>query len=189
MLDKSIEFYRIILKREKGTKAPIYELPKGYKFVFFKKGDEESWAKIETSVNEFSEIKKALKYFKKKYLPYIDKLRRRTIFVENEFGEKVATFTAWWNYLEKKRYPSMHWVACKPKYQGLGIGKALIAYGTCQMIELEGDCTMYIPTQTWSHRAINIYIWAGFHIVMDDKQYGSIKNQAIKGYEIIKDLI
>lgn len=162
MLDKSVEFFRIILKREKGNEIKEAELPSGFKFVKFQEGDEKAWAEIETSVLEFEKVQDAEKYFKENYLPYINELKRRTLFVENEEGEKVATFTAWWNYTGERRYPFMHWVAVKPEYQGKGLGKALIAEGVKFMVSIEGDCTMYIPTQTWSHKAIRLYRWAGF---------------------------
>ena len=53
MLDKSIEFFKIILKREKGRELKDETLPEGFRFVKFKKGDEKSWAEIEKSVLEF----------------------------------------------------------------------------------------------------------------------------------------
>lgn len=189
MLDKNIPYHRIILKRESGTHVPDYPLPEGYRFEFFKSGDEEAWAKIETSVLEFENEEKALEYFRSKYIPLIDELKKRTLFVVNEHDEKIATITAWYDMIDGVRHPFMHWVACKPEYQGRGIGKALISRGTSLMCLLEGDVDMYIPTQTWSHRAIRIYRWAGFELIMDTKQYGNCINQAEDGYMIIKDLI
>lgn len=54
MLDTSLEWYRVILKRSAGTLLPEASLPKGFTFVMFQAGDEESWAEIETSVFEFN---------------------------------------------------------------------------------------------------------------------------------------
>ncbi|MDK0615410.1 hypothetical protein P5E77_11165 [Clostridium perfringens] len=88
MLDKSIEFFKIILKREKGRELKCETLPDGFRFVKFKKGDEKAWAEIEKSVLEFENVKDGEEYFKNKYLPYIDELERRTIFIENNNGEK-----------------------------------------------------------------------------------------------------
>ncbi|WEV16931.1 hypothetical protein PL325_04910 [Clostridium perfringens D] len=89
MLDKSIEFFKIILKREKGKELKDETLPEGFRFVKFKKGDEKAWAEIEKSVLEFENTKDGEEYFKNKYLPYIDELERRTIFIENNNGEKL----------------------------------------------------------------------------------------------------
>ncbi len=189
MLDKSIPYYRIILKRKSGTKVPDAILPDGFSFVYFKKGDEIDWATIETSVLEFGSINEAKEYFVNKYIPKIDELIKRSIFVQNEKGQKVATFTCWYEMLNKQQVPFMHWVACHPEYQGRGIGKALIAYGIKKMIELDGDVDMYIPTQTWSYKAISLYEWAGFYILNNNKKYGKHKNQAKKGLPIINDLL
>jgi ribosomal protein S18 acetylase RimI-like enzyme len=83
----------------------------------------------------------------------------------------------------------MHWVAVKPSYQGLGLGKAIIAKGVRLMVELEGDCVMYIPTQTWSHKAIKLYRWAGFELEMDEPEAGGVMNQTRRAYSLIKHLI
>lgn len=189
MLDKSIPYYRIILKRRSETKVPLALLPKGFSFVNFKKGDEDDWAAIETSVLEFTSVSEAKEYFVNKYMKYIDKLNKRSIFVQNKDGQKIATFTCWNEILNNKKVPFIHWVACHPNYQGMGIGKALISYGTKKMVELDGDVDMYIPTQTWSHKAISLYQWVGFSIMKNNKKYGKYKNQAIKGFKIINNLL
>lgn len=88
MLDKTIKYYEVIMKREKGTPLLEYLLPEGYRYVMYSPGDELSWAEIETSVGEFNKVEDALEYYSKKYLPYIDELKRRCLFVENSKGKK-----------------------------------------------------------------------------------------------------
>lgn len=189
MLDKSIPYYRILLKREPGTDIPYAELPKGCSIVRYEPGDEEAWASIETSVLEFDHEQQALDYVKERFVPYMEELKRRMLFVQDDTGSKVATFTAWWNYTGERRYPFMHWVAVKPEAQGLGIGKALVAYGVQHMVNIEGDVTMYIPTQTWSHKAIRLYRWAGFDFVVDEPKPGGFENQTEQGIEVIQGLL
>jgi GNAT superfamily N-acetyltransferase len=189
MLDKSIEHYRIILKRLPGTPLPKAELPTGYRLVTYQEGDEQAWGEIEASVLEFETVGNAVKYYQAKFVPYLDEIKRRTLFVQKEDGEKVGTFTAWWNYTGRRRHPFMHWVAVKPEYQGIGLGKALIAGGVELMVEIEGDCEMYIPTQTWSHRAIKLYRWAGFEFETGEPAPGGFPNQTAQGMALIKDLI
>lgn len=189
MLDKSIEFFKIILKREKGRTLRNATLPEKFKFVKFKDGDEKAWAEIEKSVLEFENTKDGEEYFKNKYLPYIDELKRRTIFIENSNEEKIATFTAWWRYTDERRHPFMEWVAVKPEYQGKGLGKALISEGIKLMVAIEGDCDMYIPTQTWSYKAISLYRWAGFDFETKENFPGGIENKTLEGLKVIKDLI
>jgi GNAT superfamily N-acetyltransferase len=189
LLDRTLDRYRIILKRVPGTAIPNADLPEGYSFVSFIEGDEKAWGDIEASVLEFDHEEDAVSYFTSDYLPYLNELKRRTYFIRKETGEKVGTFTAWWNYTDQRRYPFMHWVAVKPQYQGIGLGKTLIAKCVQRMVEIEGDCVMYIPTQTWSHKAIKLYLWAGFNFVTDEPSPGGFENETIQGLPIIEPYI
>lgn len=190
MLDKSVPYFRVILKRTAGTPLPPKAvLPAGFSFTTYQKGDAQAWGEIETSVLEFENVEKAVDYFNHTYAPFQSELERRTLFIQNEGGEKVATFTAWWNYTGTRRHPFMHWVAVKPQYQGKGLGKAIIAEGVRLMAEIEGDCDMYIPTQTWSHPAIRLYRSAGFDYDTAEAEPGGYRNQTAQALEVLKDLV
>ena len=105
MLDKSIKYYDVIMKRGINTYIPNPLLPHEFIFSFFKLGDEQSWAEIETSVGEFDDVNYALKYFEENYIINLDMLEQRCLFVENREGIKVATITNWWNYTKLRRDP------------------------------------------------------------------------------------
>ncbi|WP_105616364.1 GNAT family N-acetyltransferase [Vallitalea okinawensis] len=167
MLDKSIPYYDVMMKRLKGKQIGNSDLHSDYKFVLFKAGDEKEWAGIETSVGEFDREVDALVYFQREYLPYIKELERRCIFIENNEGLKVATLTIWWCYTGLRRDPWIHWVAVRPEFQGLGLGKAIVSEGMKMLIDIEGDRTTYLHTQTWSYKAIGIYKKAGFAITQE----------------------
>ncbi|MCE5259733.1 MAG: GNAT family N-acetyltransferase [Chloroflexi bacterium] len=188
-MDKTLPYYRVILKRQPGAPLPEMRLPAGYRIVHFQAGDEQAWAEIEHSVDEFESVANALIYFRRDYLPYLKELERRTLFIETEAGLKVGTFTAWWNYTGVRRHPFMHWVAVRPEYQHRGLGKALVAEGVRLMVAIEGDCAMYIPTQTWSYKAIRIYRWAGFELETEEPAPGGMENHTQEGIPIIAHLI
>lgn len=190
MLDKSIPYYSVIMKRPSGAPLPDFKLPEGYSFVRFKKGDELAWAEIEASVGEFDSVREALLNFQVIYLPSLKELERRLIFVVSPDGEKVATYTNWWNYSGELRIPSVHWVAVKPNFQGLGLGKAIIFQGIHMSLAIEGDRDVYLHTQTWSYKAIALYIQAGFEILKKGT-FGTYKNEykQAKPYLIEKGLI
>lgn len=179
MLDKSIPYIDILMRKKPSSPILNILLPDGYRFCLFKKGDEKDWAEIETSVMEFDRSVDALIYFQETYLPYLKELERRCIFVENRNGEKIGTSTAWWGYTNNRRDPWMHWVAVKPEYQSLGIGKALISKILKLMLEIEGDRDFYLHTQTWSYKAIKIYEKAGFFIT-DEKGLDNYGNEKYK---------
>jgi len=175
MLDKSIPYMDVLMCRKKCSPILDYSLPKEFKFSHFKSGDEKSWAKIETSVLEFNDELDALIYFQKEYLPFFSELERRCIFIENDKGDKIATATAWFAYSGIRRDPWLHWVAVHPRYQGLGLGKALISNILQLMKDIEGDRDFYLHTQTWSHVAIRLYLQMGF-LITDEKNLSKYAN-------------
>lgn len=188
MLDKSIKYYDIIMKRDAGSYVPCFELPEGFRFASFQKGDEKHWADIETSVQEFDSEAKALAYFNKEFR-MTKEMELRCFFIQNEMQEKIATFTVWWDYIGKRRVPKVHWVSVRPECQGLGLGKTLVCEGMRRFIEIEGDVDIYLHTQTWSYKAINIYSKFGFYIT-DERGLGGCENLDYnKALEIIKPYI
>ena len=191
MLDKSVPYVDICMRRDPGTPNPVCALPPGYRFSYYAPGDEKEWARIETSVLEFDGEMDALLYFQNAFLPYGPELPLRMFFVETDDGEKqekIATATAWWAYTGPRRDPMVHWVAVKPAHQGLGIGKALIARVVDRMIEIEGDRVFYLHTQTWSHRAVRLYQRAGFCITDEKNIQGCANTRTAEAAAILKAL-
>jgi len=176
------------MRREAGAPAVGFPLPDGFRFTFFSDGDEADWARIETSVLEFDSEFAALMYFKERFMPYSDELRRRCIFIENQDGIKVATATAWWREVEDRRRAWLHWVAVTPRYQGLGLGKAVVSRVTELLTELEGEADYFLGTQTWSYKAVNIYMAHGFKPTAEKALYRDRKNNFRKAMRILKRL-
>ena len=176
MLDKTLPYYSIKMVRKAGTHIPDYTLPEGFKFVMYTDGAETDWARIEASVDEFDSEFAALLRFKEDFIPYVDELYRRCLFIENENGKKIATANAWWSFIEDERHAWLHWVSVAPGYQGLGLGKAIVSKVTQLMKEIEGDVDFYLSTQTWSYKAINIYKQFGYEPTNDKRLY-SIKSR------------
>ena len=190
MLNKTIPYHSIILQRKAGMPIPAPTLPKGYSFVSFISGDEKAWADIETSVGEFEKTVDALVCFQENYLPYLAEVERRTIFIQNENGEKIATLPNWWGYTGGRRDPWLHWVAVKPGYQGLGLGKAIVFEGMHRMLRIEGDRDIFLPTQTWSYKAIGIYLKVGFDFINQDKQFmGGFANEYKDAMSVLKTIM
>ena len=189
MLDKSVPFAKIYMRRKPGTPIPVFPLPDGFKFVMYRDGDEKSWARIETSVGEFDSEFAALLRFREEFIPYADELYRRCLFIENDDGEKVATANAWWSFIEDERRAWLHWVSVDARFLGLGLGKAIISRVTELLKELEGDVDFYLSTQTWSYKAINIYEKCGYEPTDEKILYGKkYKNHYKKAMKILEKL-
>ena len=186
MLDKTLPYYNIIMKRLKGTPVPSFPCPDGFRFGSFLEGDEIAWAEMLASVGEFDTIEEALTCFRSEYLSEPEELRRRLLFVETCKGEKVGTLINWWNTTDGHRDPSVHWVAVKAAYQGLGVGKALVYEGLHRMIALEGEQDFFLHTQTWSYKAITLYLKAGYQIVKDEA-FGGYQNDHDLALPVIQE--
>ena len=186
MLDKSVPYVGLYMRREAGLKTPLYELPQGYEFALFNDGDEEDWARIEASVLEFDSEFSALLFFKENYIQFTDELYKRCIFIETAEGAKVATSMAWWSGIYGEWRPWLHWIGVSPQYQGLGLGKAIIARVTKLMTEIEGDVPIYLKTQTWSYKAVSIYSTCGFQPTDEKLLYRNRKDNCKKALKVLE---
>ena len=173
MLDKTLEFKGIIMRMEAHLVPTIKAapLPEGFSYRFFRNPDDiKHWARIETSVLEFDDPKVAEEYFISSYLPQINDLRRRCVFIKNSDGLPIATATAWYaNVSELGHQAILHWVGVCPEYQGLGLGKAVVQKVLEVFNELEAGYPIWLHTQTWSHPAVRLYHKLGFNFVKTDK--------------------
>ena len=187
MLDKSIPYVHINMIRKSGTPIPNYPLPDGFRFVLYKDGDEADWARIETSVDEFDNESEALMRFQRDFLPYKDELYRRLLFIEDPNGKKVATANAWWSIVNSERRSWVHWVSVAPECQGSGLGKAISAQVVKLLTDIDGDTNIWLSTQTWSYKAINIYKQCGFEPTDEEILYvNTSKREYRKGLKILK---
>ena len=188
MLDKSVPYAGFFMRRKGGAPIPDFPLPEGYRFSFFSDGDETDWARIEASVLEFQSEFAALLFFDENFLPYAQELGRRCIFIENNGGTKVGTATAWWSFIDGERRPWIHWVGVDPRYQGFGLGKAIVAQAIRIMSQFEGDADIYLKTQTWSYKAIGVYRACGFEPTDEKKLYITRRNNYKKAMRILRRL-
>jgi len=170
MLDKSIEYKNVIMRLDNCEFAVSEpELPEGFSFRFFLPSDVKHWSSIETSVLEFDSECSAESYFETSYLPQIDELRQRCLFVLNAEGTPVATANAWYADSELGHQTGLHWIAVRPEYQGKGIGKAVTKKALNVCHSLEGGNPVWLHTQTWSYVAIKMYHSLGFNMVRSER--------------------
>lgn len=61
--DERIKYYELLLERDLDA-LPRFPLPEGYRFVFYKQGDRDSWIDIEKSAKEFISYDQGLEAWK-----------------------------------------------------------------------------------------------------------------------------
>lgn len=161
--DSRIKYYELLLKRDSLENLPKYELPEGYQFAFYEKGDRDTWIAIEKSAKEFEAYEQGLESWNRFYEGKDDELIKRMVFVVNEAGEKVATATAFYDIYGRDKSGAgwLHWVAVRREYQRKGLSKPLISYVLGVMRSL-GYTHAKIPTQTTTWLACKIYLDFGF---------------------------
>ena len=167
MLDKSLPYYHVIMRRPRGLVAPVPQFPAGYAVSPFEHGSDIGWGAIEAAVGEFESPALARRYFRETYLLHHGEVGRRVLFARGPGGTDVGTVTAWWDYTGARRDAALHWLGVVPGQQGHGLGTALVHACIERLQQLEGDRDIYLHTQTWSHRAIGIYQRAGFEMVRE----------------------
>ncbi len=160
--DSRIRYYELMLERSLDN-IPEYALPPGYRFVFYRQGDRDSWIRIEQSAKEFSSYEQGLDAWNRYYGGREHTLLDRMVFAENAEGKKIATATAYYDISGRDQSGDawLHWVAADREYQGRGLSKPLITHVLGIMRKL-GYTHVKIPTQTTTWVACRIYLDLGF---------------------------
>lgn len=163
MIDKSIPYYPLTMVKENTEDYPRYELPEGYFFVFYKNGDENYWAEIETDVGQFDSVEKGLECFRREFLDGQDlNPESRMLFVVAPDGEYAGTASLWNGTFYGEKKQRIHWVAVKDSHSGKGIAKAML----CRLMHLYGDLGysgfLYLLTGTRNWHAVSLYRKFGF---------------------------
>lgn len=194
-MDKSVPLVRVIMTKETAEPFPKYYLPAGYKFVYYKPGMAKDWARIQVSVDHLPDYQSALDRFQEDFGDDSELLKARMLFVADRNENTIATATMWLTKIREKSIQRLHWIAVEPKHQGQRISHAML---TELLSQFSSNAPFYLTTQTWSYRAIAIYLKFGFkpypdtcidtyfdktadHEIRDDK--------LIQGWQIIRDKI
>ncbi len=172
-IDNTIQYYELLMYYDDTSKLIHYELPDGYHYEFYKKGDEFAWVNIHISSGEFTGIEQGLKYFHDFYDSFIEELDKRCFFiVDDSTNEKVGTATV--SLLQNEEYgykSSIDWLAIKKEYQGKGLSRPLISKFISVAHDLGHDKIM-LHTQTTTWLAAKLYLDAGFNPLNVEEKIG-----------------
>ena len=175
-MDKTIPFHAIIMRNPNDRPRPLPALPDGFSLRSYRPGDAAAWAAIQTAVGEFEDVDAALRCFRH-YLENEAELKRRQIYVTCDRLEKpVATATAWYATLNRQPIGVVHALSCLPEYQSRGLGRVAAAAIMNIFYRLMPGCAVWLDTQTWSYKAIGIYLDLGF-VPMKTATYNEAPNE------------
>ena len=163
MIDKTLKKYPLYFYKTDTKNYPRYELPRGYRIEFYKKGDERFWAELEVSLGQFDSVEEGVRAFERSFINGQDlKAEERVAFVKDELGEYVATCALWDGEYLGEKCQRLHWLAVSDKCAGKGIAKALISALLDLYNSLGYEGFIYLLTGTWYYKAIGIYRKFGF---------------------------
>lgn len=187
-MDKSIPFQRVVMRMEPDlvSSLPEPELPDGYTFRTYEPGDMKTWAGLETSVDEFPDTDAAESYFSKTFLPFEEKLSERMFFICDPDGRAVSTGTAWEYESHGETMPLVHWICVSPEAQGKKLGSAVVQRVLKCFQQIEPGKPVYLETQTWSHRAIRMYLRLGFRAMTEEHVFLREKNDFTAACEVLR---
>lgn len=176
MLDRSIPYYNIIMKKNAPTTFAVPALPPQFELHSYRPDVAQQWAELEYEIGDYPSVQEASAYFAKTYLGRPGLLARRGIFVsDKKSGGLVGACIAWFDDQNGAPVSSLHWLITKEAYQGSGIGSALIA-AALSIYEKENAFPVYLHTQPWSHQAVRLYHKFGFRL-MKQESFAGHENQ------------
>ncbi len=174
MLDKTVERIGLYMQADALEEMPVYPLPEGYGWRFYRPGDEHAWARIWHAAGQFSTVEDGLDAFYRDFSTD-ESLKERVLFLTD--GDVLFATAAAWLYDDQKG--RLHWVAIDPAYQGKGIARPLVSLAMHRMREL-GHTSAGLVTQTASWVAIKIYSEFGFQPVLREKK-------ELEGWRIVSE--
>jgi len=162
MLDKTVPFYGVLMIKSDTKNYPCFNLPDGYEFSGYHAGFETAWAEMMFALEQTDTLAQAEEIFKYEFLSDAELLKKQCLFILDNDKNIAATASLWHGAHFGQTLPRLHWVATKPEYQGKGLMKAMISRLFDIHNELGYRDFIYLTTQTWSYKAINIYEKFGF---------------------------
>ncbi|MCL2056003.1 MAG: GNAT family N-acetyltransferase [Oscillospiraceae bacterium] len=213
-MDHSVPYFGVIMDKKDTAVYPKYDLPPGYSLSHYKPGFEQMWIKQKAAVGEFEKEEAAQAVFRREYLygsdregqapgkitpeevqsaPLYKQLCEKVLFILDADGGLAATGAIWDGNHFGKIYQRLHWVSVPPAHQNKGLGKVIVSKLLDLYNALGYSGYIYLTSQTWSYKALNIYSRFGFCPYIGEKPQnwdddGFEKNNA-KAWEIISDKI
>ncbi|MDD3244335.1 MAG: GNAT family N-acetyltransferase [Eubacteriales bacterium] len=173
MLDKSVPHKFVFMEKSDPAVYPRYDLPPGYSFCLFHPGLEQDWKSIHREVGHFDDDAAAQRALAADFLPHPALMARQMLFVcHDASGQTVGTASLWPGEEFGRTRQRLHWVAVRPAHSGRGIAKALLTRLLDIYAQQGYTDGVYLITQTWSWRAVNLYRSFGFQPYLGPRPAG-----------------
>lgn len=151
--------YSLRMVRSSLDDIPITPFPEGYSIRPMRPGEGAVWLDVQRDAEPFFGIADDL--FVREFGRDPRATQWRSFLVTNERGSAVGTVSAWYSRDNRGQdHGLIHWIAIRPAYQGLGLGKAALAFALQTLAEHHTRCCL--GTQSRRLVAIKMYLDYGF---------------------------
>ncbi len=165
-MHRSMDNVSVMMARDTLDNLPRCPLPAGFRAALHRPGDEQVWVAIQEEAERYAKV--SLDLFRREFGCYGPRLAQRQFFIRTAGGIPVATATAW---IDDRGHDPLtgrvHWIAVRPAFQGLGLGKGLLSM-VCRRLRELGHRKACLLTATARIPAIALYLEFGFHPVLRD---------------------
>ena len=169
-MDKSVPYIGVIMEKTDTSAYPKYELPAGFSFIKYKPGMGKQWAALNYEVDHVESLEEGEVIFKEEYQGCdLKTLEEKLVLVADENNNLAGVGSVWDGDLFGKTQQRLHWIAVSSQYQNKGIAKAVISKSLDIYNNLGYGGYIYLTSQTWSYKALNIYGRFGFKPYMGEK--------------------
>ncbi len=149
----------VIMSRPHMRGIPQMPMPAGYGIRPMTVDDIGLWTDIWRDAEPYLTIKDGL--FREEFGDDPGAVPRRCFIVTDSRGLGVGTISAWYNRdFHGRDAGRIHWVAVRPRFQGKGVGKAMMTHAMNCLAEWHDNC--YLVTTTERTGAIALYLGFGF---------------------------
>jgi GNAT superfamily N-acetyltransferase len=163
MLDKSIPYIGVLMEKFDTDNYPVFILPPGYSFCLYKPGLEADWCRLQLESRQVDSLEAAQRIFVDEFAIRPDLLATQCIFARDDRTDEIVGTASLWtgSHFGEERL-RLHWVTVDTRYQGKGLAKALLTRVFDCYNEQGHKGYIYLTSQTWSYKAVNIYAQFGF---------------------------
>ena len=169
-MDKNVPYFGVIMEKHDPTVYPKYELPQGFYFAEYERGFEKKWAVLNSDVGHTDSPEDGEKIFIREYMGYdIDTIRKKTIFIMDEKDNLAGVGSVWDGDDFGETFQRLHWIAVSSNYQNKGLSKVIVSRALDIYNNLGYRGYIYLTSQTWSYKALNVYSHFGFVPYMGEK--------------------
>ena len=151
--------YPVKMIRSHLCEIPLVSFPEGFQIRPLQVEEGRLWTDIVFDAEEYLPLSEDL--FDKEFGADLQAVPQRCFLIVDDSDAGVGTISAWYNRdYRGLEYGVIHWVAIRPSYQGIGLGKAGMSFSLIRMAQWHER--VMLSTQTRRLPAIRMYLSFGF---------------------------